>query len=103
MSVAVHRVLRAAAINCDGCRPGSAVAGYSRKTARGASSPAKPALHIPELAKVSSSPSYQSRAALPSVVLQLVGGAGADAANADNPTAAGMAMSKIGGLLTHCR
>lgn len=24
--------------------------GYSRKTARGASSPAKPALHIPELA-----------------------------------------------------
>ena len=61
LSVGVHDDLRAAAIAIDGSRPESAEAGYSRKTARGASSPAKPALHIPELAQVSSSPWHQAR------------------------------------------
>lgn len=56
-SVAVYRDAAPAV-----CVTAAAGAGHSRKTARGASSPAKPALHIPELGTVSSSPSHQHAA-----------------------------------------
>src|SRR5262245_55240103 len=85
-SVAAQEGGRAAAIGLRGCEPGYAAAGwwYLRKTARGASSPAKPALHIPELAAVSSGPSHQYGAR--SGMEQLLGvGGGTGAANADSP------------------
>jgi hypothetical protein len=95
LSVPGQGVSKIAAIHSDVCRPERATAGYSRNTARGASSPAKPALHIPELAKVSSNSLYQRRAC-PAVdmVSRLVVVVGA--ANVDNPTAAGMVGLKIG-------
>jgi hypothetical protein len=68
--------------------------GDLRKTARGASSPAKPALHIPELALVSTCPRYchAYRAAVEGL-LRL--GVGAGAGNADSPSTAGMAGARI--------
>jgi hypothetical protein len=61
-----------------------------RKTARGASSPAKPALHIPELSIVSSHPSGIHRSCGPVAgLVRLVDVVGD--ANADNPSTTGMA------------
>jgi len=73
------------------------VSRYLRKTARGASSPAKPALHIPELPIVSSRPlySYTLRAAVERPLRRRddVG-----ALDADSPSTAGMAVFGIGGV-----
>jgi hypothetical protein len=70
-----------------------------RKTARGASSPAKPALHIPELSIVSSCPLQflADRAAAEKLGRLCVG------AGAGSPSTAGMAGVAIRGELTHCR
>lgn len=76
--------------------------GYLRKTARGASSPAKPALHIPELEIVSSSPfhSYTWRAAVEGL-LQLCE-AWARAVRIAPPQQ-GWQVFELGDQLTHCR
>jgi hypothetical protein len=73
---------------------GEAEGRHLRKTARGASSPAKPALHIPELSIVSSSPSCRcaSRAAVEDEGrLRDVGGA----AVRISPSTIGMAGARI--------
>jgi hypothetical protein len=64
--------------------------GDLRKTARGASSPAKPALHIPELSIVSACPSGMPRSCGPVAgLVRLVDVVGD--ANADSPSTTGMA------------
>jgi hypothetical protein len=63
---------------------------HLRKTALGASSPAKPALHIPELVTVSSSSSsHCTDSSAWSWVFRLAAAVGAGEAVPDNPTAGG--------------
>src|SRR5690242_8413939 len=79
------------------------VSGDLRKTARGASSPAKPALHIPELSIVSVCPSNVHRSRGPVAgrmwLVDVVGDA-----DAGSPSTTGMAGVRCRGYdLTHCR